>query len=439
MFKDSHFFMTIITILCLFQLVHSQPLTLDVEGLGSITVPSDVEPAVQVLRFARAASSKGGTSLRSRKAMDEILQYFCSKRECKQNLPETFELKAEYGVIDCEPWDEPATLVERYALAVLLKGVKLEKAVLTPILKKLCEATVCFTNTYRLPENPETLNIENIGKITVGAFKEPADIVEEFAQQVVNSGKKFGFDEMKKVMEYFCSKRTCNRLQLNPPVEAISLNIEGIGKMTVLSNQEPADVVEAFATQAVNAGFDIGFEQMKQMMEYFCARKKCVRLQINPPVKQPPLTLNIEGIGKMTVQPNQDPADVVEAFATQAVNGGFDIGFEQMKQMMEYFCARKKCVRLQINPPVKQPPIDLTVEGIGKMTVQPNQDPADVVESFAKQAVDAGFNVGFEQMKQMMEYFCARKKCVRLQINPPTQAAQAAPTIPAGIPGGLNF
>ena len=49
-------------------------------------------------------------------------------------------------------------------------------------------------------------------------------------------------------------------------------------------------------------------------------------------------TLNVEGVGSMTVNPNQDPADVVESFAAQAVQAGVPITGESMIQMMEYFC-----------------------------------------------------------------------------------------------------
>jgi len=283
-------------------------------------------------------------------------------------LPETIKLSTQYGVIACEPWDEPADLVEKYALALLQKGVALGQSELTPILQKLCEATICLKNTYRVPEKVETLNVEGIGKLTVGALEEPADLVERFAQQVVDAGGSFGFEEMKQLMQYFCARRTCNRLQLNTPVPkitSIDLTIEGIGKMQCAPDRDPADVVEAFAQQAVDAGFSIGFEQMKQMMEYFCTRRPCTRLTINPPSaatpaatpSAKPLELTIEGIGSMTVQVGQDPADVVEAFSQQAVDAGFDIAFEQMKQMMEYFCKQKSCRRLELNPPKSKKPV----------------------------------------------------------------------------------
>ena len=52
----------------------------------------------------------------------------------------------------------------------------------------------------------------------------------------------------------------------------ISVSITGFGKISVDSSQEPADVVEEFAYRAVAKGRHIGFEEMKQLMEYFCTR-----------------------------------------------------------------------------------------------------------------------------------------------------------------------
>ena len=49
----------------------------------------------------------------------------------------------------------------------------------------------------------------------------------------------------------------------------IKLNVEGIGQVTVGSLQDPADAVEAFALAAASAGVPFGFDQMKELMDYF--------------------------------------------------------------------------------------------------------------------------------------------------------------------------
>ena len=136
----SHFTFLLVLAGCLLPQLHSQPLTLDVRGVGSITVAATVEPAVQIVRFARAALAQGDNSLSSKEKLEQIYSWFCNQRTCQEALPETIKLSTQYGVIACEPWDEPADLVEKYALALLQKGVALGQSELTPILQKFCEA-----------------------------------------------------------------------------------------------------------------------------------------------------------------------------------------------------------------------------------------------------------------------------------------------------------
>ena len=87
---------------------------------------------------------------------------------------------------------------------------------------------------------------------------------------------------------------------------------------------------------------------MKQMMEYFCSKRPCRRKQIAVPKLPPPLKLKVDGVGSERGGPRQDPADVVEAFAAQAMKAGFPISGEGMKQMMQYFCSRRPCSRMQL-------------------------------------------------------------------------------------------
>ena len=86
--------------------------------------------------------------------------------------------------------------------------------------------------------------------------------------------------------------------------------------------------MENFANQAIAAGVEVNGEGMKQMMEYFCSRRRCRRMGITAPQIPEQLTLNVSGIGSVTVAPFQDPADVVEAFASQALQAGLEVGGE---------------------------------------------------------------------------------------------------------------
>ena len=123
-------------------------------------------------------------------------------------------------------------------------------------MKRIADLTPLQTS-YRLPENPYTLNIEGVGQMVVGSYQDPADIVEKFAQQVADSelNVDIGFEQMKAMMLKICAVRNCKRTTLNPPSKTpLELTIEGVGKMICTDDQDPADVVDAFAAQATAAG-----------------------------------------------------------------------------------------------------------------------------------------------------------------------------------------
>ena len=62
---------------------------------------------------------------------------------------------------------------------------------------------------------------------------------------------------------------------------------------------------------------------MKAMMEWFCARRGCARTALRP---RAPLTIEVDGLGQATVQPWDDPADVVEKFAYEAAEKNIAVG-----------------------------------------------------------------------------------------------------------------
>ena len=357
--SSGHLLAVLAAIYGFFVAVSAETLTLNVEGLGSVSVPDTAEPVDVVIRFAREVSKQGDASLGSRSALEQLMNYFCTKRQCARKLPETLRVNSLEPQLVVEPWHEPADVIEQYLLAQLDKtgqapSMSIQQA--TSILSQICAQTICFKGSVRMPELPTTLNVEGIGKITVGALQDPADAVENFAQLVVDKGIAFGFEQMKELMEYFCKRRTCSRLELVPPTpkpEALDLEIKGVGKITVLPTQDPADVVEEFTRQARAAKFLISGEDMIKMMEYFCARRSCNRRQLNPDVgmvSSDGIKLNVEGVGSVTCLPDQEPADVVEAFSRKATEAGIQVGTNDLVSWLTYFCERRSCLRLEINP-----------------------------------------------------------------------------------------
>ena len=82
--------------------------------------------------------------------------------------------------------------------------------------------------------------------------------------------------------------------------------------MRCAPNQEPADVVLAFARRAAAAGVNMNLQSMNGMLKYFCDRRQCTK---NLPETA---ELNVDGIGKLICPPWREPASLVEEFAAQA-------------------------------------------------------------------------------------------------------------------------
>ena len=59
--------------------------------------------------------------------------------------------------------------------------------------------------------------------------------------------------------------------------------------------------------QALDAGVGISNDMMVQMLTNLCNRRACTRLELRPPTpKAKPLTLEVEGVGTLTVGPTQE-------------------------------------------------------------------------------------------------------------------------------------
>ena len=129
------------------------------------------------------------------------------------------------------------------------------------------------------------------------------------------------------------------------------------------------------------------------------------------------IVLNVDGYGELSVAPGTEPAEVVKTFAMAAVDAGLPMNHDAMQQMLDYFCAPAEALhghpRVNCTKRSVPPAIELTVEGVGKVSLLPWNEAATVVEAFAMTANEAGFNVGIDGMEQILAYFCARTQCRR--------------------------
>jgi hypothetical protein len=108
------------------------------------------------------------------------------------------------------------------------------------------------------------------------------------------------------------------------------------------------------------------------------------------------ITLQVDGVGSLTCNPDQEPADIVLDFTLQARAAGVNIVESGMNEMITFFCSKRKCTK-----PLPQE-ITLDITGLGSATVKPYEDPADVVEKFAGEVARQGGSLADEDMAQMI-------------------------------------
>ena len=375
-------------------------LTLQLEGVGNLTVLSGEEPALAVERFAAKASEAGHAV--NAATMDSMLGWFCARRACRRAVAGPVSLNVTgVGSLTVAPFEDPAHAVERFAAKATAAGVAFNVETMVAMLDRLCAQRSCFRTAIA---GPLSLAVEGLGNLTVLPFEDPADRVEYFGGRATDAGAPINVQTLDAMYAWFCDRRSCFR----PLARPWTLEVKPLGNVTVLATQEPAYMVEKFAAAATAAGADVSGEAMRSMMAWFCDRRSCHR-----PVA-PPLTLALTGVGNVTVRPWQEPAERVERFAIAAAAAGAAMNVETMADMLAYFCARRACFR-----PLR-PPLTLGLEGVGNVTVAPFEDVAPRVEGFAAAAARAGRALAVDDLNAMMDWFCARRVCAR-GLAPPLE------------------
>ena len=82
------------------------------------------------------------------------------------------------------------------------------------------------------------------------------------------------------------------------------------GSCTSVKHEEnQLDAKLTTRAQALDAGVGISNDMMVQMLTQLCSRRACARLELRPPTPKEaaqPLTLLVEGVGSLTVDPTQE-------------------------------------------------------------------------------------------------------------------------------------
>ena len=150
---------------------------LEVQGVGSATVKLGQEPADVVEEFAAKATEKGHSF--NLKTMSDMMKYFCKYVPCARAIVSSIQLDVKgIGRLEVLPFEEPASVVERFSVQAFEKGhnnINVES--MNEMLAFFCERRSC----HRGIGPALKLNIGSVGTLLVRPFREPLDVVQDFA------------------------------------------------------------------------------------------------------------------------------------------------------------------------------------------------------------------------------------------------------------------
>lgn len=207
----------------------------------------------------------------------------------------------------------------------------------------------------------------------------------------------------------------------------LEVPVQGMGVVSVDFGEEVADGVERFAYAARSNGLALDLAAVQQIAAHLCARKECLR-----PVNLPPVTVEVEGVGTAVARFGEEPAEVVERFAAAARSQGRPLALGEANLVLDALCARAPFCHVRTLEEVV-----IEVDSVGNVTVEVGQEPSDAARAFLHAAREAGHVVDANGAEGLMRALCARKACtVPLDLGPAQLTVQGLGVL--NVPLGLN-
>ena len=248
-------------------------LELNVTGVGRLVVEPWHDVAETIEGWTAAATMSGHSVTVA--SMKDLYAWCCDRRSCGRGITQSLTLNVSgLGSVTCLPTEEPATAVERLASTAAEAYISVLPEQLEAAMAYFCSRRSCHR-----PVAPMRLDVEGVGALEVPPWGEPAAAVANFAREATSAGFEITEQAANKMLEFFCSRRSCRR-KLPPPLTA---RVEPYGEIAVAPWSDPADVVEAFGTRKAAEGTFLTADTMTTLMEAFCSRRPCSRLSVKAP------------------------------------------------------------------------------------------------------------------------------------------------------------
>lgn len=419
------------------------------------------DDATVVARVGRPVTSLEDFAIAAARAGHDVL--------CPNN--KTTVLDASFGTCTIGPCEDGADAASRCVRAAVEKGKgPITRAEAQRLLEMACTQRICCDD---VPE-ALTFSTDPVGTLTIEPWEDPADVVERFARAQALAGRLVTRDDANTMVGWFCAARSCSRLRVwpdiplddsacfywEPPEFAIRrLNLDGksaalamrrlcdvkpcggnldsdlaldvwdfdnssVGTLRCGPLREPADCVEHFVRKSLNVFkfappvADLN-RAMGTMLKWLCGRRQCSR-PLSPQVH---VTVNDT---TLVAQSWEEPWKVAADYAEVRFHEASPVTEDVVRAVYEDICRHRAfCATLPLQ-------VGVSFQGVGNLTCRTWEQPADVVDHFARSAVELGHILNAPDLRHVLNLLCSRRNCGRTKLAATAAALVMHPGKTAG-------
>lgn len=388
-----------------------RPIEVNVTDVGVLSVPFGSEPAAVVAQFLLQARAKG--HMIDTDGAGRIMEAVCSRPTARCLVPldvAPFSLNISGVGNFVVPFGvEPAVALAQFVDLVVAAdptgpagyGEVIDTVAAEQIMNMTCSSIACL---IPLDLTPLAINVTGMGRLVVPFGAEPAVAVEQFLRRCVAAGHVVNEEVGQIVMEAVCARAWPVKCHVPLDVRPFSLQIEGIGSIEVPFGASGAEAVASFALQALDAGHNVDANGVRTILERACASNAVAKpcsAEVDLEGFLAPTTLNVTGVGNLTVPFGTDPADAVRAFISDQVYEGVTLSPDDAKAVMENLCSRTTCRK-----PLNLQPTTIPVDGVGVLSAPYDVTPQAAVRDFGNQ-----HRLSIHAMQQVLNGLCNIVKC----------------------------
>jgi len=388
-----------------------RPLVLEISEVGVVEVPFGEEPADAVGKFLLDVRAAGGVVDEADAAA--IMERLCGAggKKCFAPLdvaPLSLEV-AGVGTLVVPFNAEPALFVANFLTQARAAGHAMDATSAAQLMEAACARKPCLVP---IDVADFSVEVEGVGTFTVPYGSEPAASLLVWVDQVVaaGGGGHITTAGAERLMEAACAEVTCFAPLDARPVE---VPVEGLpAPLSVAFGADPTAATVDYLRDAVQQGWLTGEQAVElgpRLWDVACRAGRAKGPNVgycHRPLNLKPFTLEVAEVGTLSVAFGEEPARAVLAFVERALDAKVPLDGSSVQRLMDRACAAVPC-----GLSVDTRATNLTVTGVGNLTVPFGMEPAVAARRFISRASYEGKPVSVDGARTIMEALCSRTRC----------------------------